>query len=128
VTVFLGLGAHSRVGAEDLDRAVAAALETIRLTPAHVGAVATLDRRAAVIGPWAAGRGWALVTYPAGELAGVGTPNPSAVVAAHAGVPSVAEAAALLAAGPGAFLLLEKTVVGGVTVAVSSRTPPGARP
>ncbi|UQU68058.1 cobalamin biosynthesis protein [Couchioplanes caeruleus] len=126
MTVFLGLGAHSRAGAGDLDRAVAVALEASRLTPAYVGAVATLDRRAAVIGPWAAGRGWPLVTFTASELAGVGTPNPSAVVAARAGVPSVAEAAALRAAGPGAALVLAKTVVGGVTVAVSSRTPPGA--
>jgi len=126
VRVVLGVGAHSRVGAGDLDRAAAAALEAAGLAPADVAAVATLDRRAALIGPWAAGRGWPLVTFAPDDLAAVAAPNPSAVVLARAGVASVAEAAALRAAGPGASLLLAKTVVGGVTVALSARTPPDA--
>ena len=126
--VVLGVGAHSRVGADDLDRAAGAALQAIGRTAADVDAVATLDRRAPIIGPWAARRGWPVLTFSSADLAGVGTPNPSAAVAARAGVLSVAEAAALLAAGPGSALLLAKTVVGGVTVAVSSRTPPGAHP
>ncbi len=51
-----------------------------------------------------------LVTVPAGRLADQPVPNPSPVVAEAVGTPSVAEAAALVAAGPGAVLLAEKSV------------------
>ena len=46
-------------------------------------------------------RDWPLAVFPAAALAAVPVPNPSEVVRAAAGTPSVAEAAALLAAsGP----------------------------
>ncbi|WP_425329135.1 cobalamin biosynthesis protein [Streptomyces eurocidicus] len=47
----------------------------------------------------AARLGLPLRAYGAGALAGVAVPDPSAVVLAAVGVPGVAEAAALLAAG-----------------------------
>ena len=64
-------------------------------------ALATVDRRADEPGIVAAARhhGWPLVTHPAPALREVAVPTPSAVVAAHVGTPSVAEAAALLSAG-----------------------------
>ena len=46
--------------------------------------------------------------YSADELAAVPVPNPSETVRRHTGTPSVSEAAALLAAGEGAQLILEK--------------------
>ncbi len=53
-------------------------------------------------------------------------PTPSAVVADAVGTPSVAEAAALLAAGPGAELVVHKQANAVATVAVARRAgPPG---
>ncbi|MFH8370740.1 cobalamin biosynthesis protein [Streptomyces sp. NPDC018031] len=49
----------------------------------------------------AAGLGVPLLVFGAAELAAVAVPGPSAVVRAAVGTPAVAEAAALLAAGPG---------------------------
>jgi cobalamin biosynthesis protein CbiG len=48
-------------------------------------------------------------------------PHPAARVAAATGTASVAEAAALLAAGPGAVLVLPKTVFPRTTVAIARR-------
>ncbi|WP_143162877.1 cobalamin biosynthesis protein, partial [Couchioplanes caeruleus] len=69
--------------------------------------------------PVATRRGWPLVLFAPELLAGVEVPHPSVRVAAAAGVPSVAEAAALRAAGRGAVLLLPKRVLGHVTVAIA---------
>ena len=53
-------------------------------------------------------------------------PTPSAVVADAVGTPSVAEAAALLGAGPGAELIVHKQANAVATVAVARRAgPPG---
>ena len=60
-----------------------------------------------------------LHTYPATVLADVPVPNPSDVVRAEVGTPSVAEAAALHHAGPGAELVVEKIKGAAVTVAVA---------
>lgn len=60
-----------------------------------------------------------LHTYPAAVLAAVPVPNPSEVVRAEVGTPSVAEAAALHHAGPGAELVVEKVKGDTVTVAVA---------
>jgi cobalamin biosynthesis protein CbiG len=97
------------------------ALAAARLLPGGVRVLATLDRRAADDGVRLAAQayGWELRGYPAAELAGQAVPHPSGRIAATVGTPSVAEAAALLAAGPGAALLLPKTIHGAVTVAIA---------
>ncbi|MYW71250.1 hypothetical protein GTW08_03825, partial [Pseudonocardia sp. SID8383] len=58
--------------------------------------------------------------FAAAALAAVAVPRPDARVAAAVGTPSVAEAAALLAAGDGAHLIVGKTAGQGVTVAVAA--------
>ena len=86
---------------------VAETLAGAGVARASVGEVATLDRKAAepAIVALAARLGVAVRTFDAAALAGVAAsgrvPNPSQVVDAAVGTPSVAEAAALLAAGPG---------------------------
>lgn len=72
-------------------------------------------------------RGWSLRFYPSETLAAVQVPNPSPRTASAVGTPSVAEAAALLAAG-GRELLVAKRVYRdvdgmGVTVAVARMSP-----
>jgi cobalt-precorrin 5A hydrolase len=76
----------------------------------RVVAVATIDRRAAepCVVALAGARGVPVRAHPAAALAEVPVPTPSAVVARHVGTASVAEAAALLAAGPGARLAVAK--------------------
>ena len=71
-----------------------------------------------------------LLTYPAAALAAVDVPNPSEVVRAEVGTPSVAEAAALhaaaeLAAGAPVELVVEKIKGDNVTVAVARIRPRG---
>jgi cobalt-precorrin 5A hydrolase len=116
--IALGLGARSDV---PLRAPVLAVLATAGFRPADVDVLATLDRRAAE--PWvrelADGLGWRLIAFSAVELAARPVPNPSARVAAATGAPSVAEAAALLAAGPGSTLILAKTARDGVTLALA---------
>jgi cobalt-precorrin 5A hydrolase/precorrin-3B C17-methyltransferase len=73
----------------------------------------------------AAERRLGFVTFPAAALAVVEVPSPSEVVRAVTGTPSVAEAAALLHAGPGAELVARKTASAHATVAVARARPRG---
>jgi cobalt-precorrin 5A hydrolase len=116
--IVIGLGARSGV---PLTGPVLAALASAGLGTAEIGVLATLDRRAAEerVRALAAAHCWRLAAYPADVLAGQPVPNPGRAAAA-AGTPSVAEAAALLAAGPGAVLLLPKQARDGVTVAIAA--------
>ncbi|GAA2708456.1 cobalamin biosynthesis protein [Actinoplanes palleronii] len=121
-----GLGARAGTGTAALAAAVRAALVAADVDRAEVTVLATLDRRAAepAVLALAAESGRRLVAFTAAQLAAVVVPGASAIVAAAVGTPSVAEAAALLAAGPGAVLVLPKLIVDGVTVALARRTLP----
>jgi cobalt-precorrin 5A hydrolase/precorrin-3B C17-methyltransferase len=89
-----------------------------------VGCVATVDRKAAepAIVELAAALGVPLRAFPADVLAAVPVPNPSGIVEAAVGTPSVAEAAALVAAG--GALVVEKRRSNEATVAVARRAGP----
>ncbi|WP_212994149.1 cobalamin biosynthesis protein [Actinoplanes auranticolor] len=117
----LGLGARAGVPGEELNAAVDVALRQAGLEPDAIAALATLDRRAAEAGVRAAAQrhGWEVIGFTAAELAAVDVPHASGLVAAATGTPSVAEAAALLAAGPDAVLVLPKTAFPRATVAVA---------
>lgn len=123
--IVLGLGARSDVA---LRAPVLAVLAAAAVDPGAVRVLATLDLRAAEtrVRDLAAGLGWRLSGFSAAELAAQPVPNPSRLVAAATGAPSVAEAAALLAAGPRAVLILPKTARGGVTVALAGQGFPAA--
>jgi cobalt-precorrin 5A hydrolase/precorrin-3B C17-methyltransferase len=128
-SVIVGAGASTGADAAGLWDLIAAALAEGGVHPGAVATIATLDRKTkepALVA--AAGRlGVSLTGFAAAQLAGVEVPNPSAVVAGAVGTPSVAEAAAVLASGPGARLLVTKRVsaTGDSTVAVARRTRPG---
>lgn len=87
-----------------------------------VRALATIDLKGdePAMQEIAAARGWPLELHRAGELRDVEVPTPSTVVAGHVGTPSVAEAAALLTAGPGARLLVPKRRSAHATCAVAA--------
>jgi cobalt-precorrin 5A hydrolase/precorrin-3B C17-methyltransferase len=126
------LGAGSSTGADPgrLWHLAIAALSQAGLAPAAVAAVATIDRKLEepAILQLADRLGVPLTGFGASVLAAVATeravPSPSPVVAAVVGTPSVAEAAALLAAGPGSTLAITKQVSEDSTVAVARRAQP----
>jgi precorrin-4 C11-methyltransferase len=122
-TAALGVGCESATDEAEIAAAVEDALAEARLSPLAVGVVATLDRRCGEPGlrRLCARWGWPLQGHPAAALAAVAVPTPSPVVERAVGTPSVSEAAALLAAGPGGELRLPKRVRGRVTVAVAVR-------
>ena len=91
--------------------------------------IATIDRRADHPAVRALTPDHPPLTFPAALLATVDVPHPSAAVAAAVGTPSVAEAAALLAAGPDARLLVAKQASAGATVAIAlGRAAAAGRP
>ena len=109
----VGVGASRGVSAAEVLETVDLALARGGLDRADVQALATVDLKADEAGIVAAARerGWPLRIHSAARLAEIEVPNPSEVVRAAAGTPSVAEAAARRA-GPGRSagrLLVEKT-------------------
>jgi cobalamin biosynthesis protein CbiG len=88
-----------------------------------VVAVASVDRRAAepCVVALAARFGVPLRTYAAARLGDVDVPTPSRIVHAHVGTPSVAEAAALLAAGGGLIVPKRRSAHATCAIAEESR-------
>jgi cobalt-precorrin 5A hydrolase / precorrin-3B C17-methyltransferase len=129
-SVVLGVGASTRADPDRLWQLASDALARAGLAATSVAAVATIDRKvdeAAIVG-LARRLGAPLTGFEASALAEVATagrvPNPSSVVEKAVGTPSVAEAAALLAAGPGSVLTVGKQTSADSTVAVARRAGP----
>ncbi|WP_228559041.1 precorrin-3B C(17)-methyltransferase [Catenulispora pinisilvae] len=95
-SLVVGVGASRGVSAEEVLDAVDRALAGGGLSPASVARLASVDAKADEVGILEAARrrGWQVVFHPAEVLAKVQVPNPSEVVLAEVGTPSVAEAAA----------------------------------
>jgi cobalt-precorrin 5A hydrolase/precorrin-3B C17-methyltransferase len=129
-SLVVGVGASRGVPADELDSLIRAVLAGAGLAEASVRALATVDLKATEPGILAVAerRGWPLLTYPAQALAAQPVPNPSEVVRAAVGTPSVAEAAALRAArdaGRGATLVATKQASAMATAAVARLVPRG---
>jgi cobalt-precorrin 5A hydrolase len=131
VEVAVGLGCQRGIALETLESALAEAL----LGLGDVAVVCLASHACKSDEPallsLALQQGWPLQLYPAATLAAVAVPNPSSRVAREVGTPSVAEAAALLAAGADELLVRKIRHVGadgkGATVAVAlvARGPHG---
>ncbi|HEY2520832.1 MAG TPA: precorrin-3B C(17)-methyltransferase [Streptosporangiaceae bacterium] len=137
-SLVVGLGASRGVPAAEVRTLIDLALTTAALSPLSVRAAATADLKADEEGLLAAvrERGWPLSTFPAADLATVPVPSPSETVRAAVGTPSVAEAAALLAASHPApanptsntgpkNLIVPKRTSPHATVAIARATPRG---
>jgi cobalt-precorrin 5A hydrolase/precorrin-3B C17-methyltransferase len=134
-SLIIGLGASRGVPAAEVSALIDQALDEAGLSPRSVRAVATADLKADEEGLVTAvrERGWPLVTFPAADLARVPVPHPSETVRAAVGTPSVAEAAALLAASHPAFtsnislknLAVPKRITARATLAVARIQPRG---
>jgi cobalt-precorrin 5A hydrolase/precorrin-3B C17-methyltransferase len=125
-SLVVGVGSSAGADPAGIAELVAGALAGAGLSAESVGLVTSVDlkRDEAGIVALAADLGVELRTFPAAALAAVDVPTPSPVVAAAVGTPSVAEAAALLAAGPGGQLVVTKQRSSEATVAVARRVRP----
>ena len=106
-TLVVGVGASRGVSAAEVLDLVEAALVDAGLSPHSLSCLASVDAKADEPGLVEAARtlGVELVTFTAEALAAVPVPNPSAAPLAAVGTPSVAEAAALVAADGGELLV-----------------------
>ena len=122
--IVAGIGCRKGADAAEIEAAIAAALERAGRPLARIDLMATAmsKREEKGIAEAASARGVPLVfVAPADlEIASARGATWSARVLALAGVPSVAEAAALAACGPKAKLILPRIVMGPVTCALAS--------
>jgi len=122
--IVAGIGCRKGASAEEIGAALDTALERAGRPLAKIELLATSTRKREEqgIAETAASRGLRLVLVePADlEIASARGATWSRRVLALAGVPSVAEAAALAAGGPKARLILPRIVVGPVTCALAS--------
>ncbi len=120
--IVAGVGCRRGATASEVKAAITAALAARNLACGALGLIATAETKAdeAGIADAAAALGARLVLVPqtALEQAGLRAVTKSQRVQELIGVPSVAEAAALAAAGPDARLLAPRIVVGPVTCAL----------
>jgi cobalt-precorrin 5A hydrolase/precorrin-3B C17-methyltransferase len=117
-----GIGTSTDADPAEVAALLDEALVRTGLARASLAEVATIDRRRDE--PAVRELGLPVRTFTAHELATVTVPNPSATVTQAVGTPSVAEAAALLGAGPGAVLVLAKIKSATATVALARRPGP----
>lgn len=122
--IVAGIGCRKGTTAAEIEAAIVAALERAGRPLAKIDLLATAagKRHEAGIAQAAKARNLPLlfVQQPDLERASARGATWSQRVLALAGIPSVAEASALAAAGPKATLLLPRIVVGPVTCALAS--------
>lgn len=131
--IVAGVGCRRDAPAADVEAAVRAALASANVAADALDAIATIaaKQNEAGIRTTAARFGVAIMPVAEPELASAGerTITRSERVLALLGVPSVAEAAALAAAGPHARLICPRLVIGAATCALAaSATAPGNSP
>jgi cobalt-precorrin 5A hydrolase len=124
--IVAGVGCRKGAAAAQVEAAIAAALAHCGLPAAALALIATSKAKGAEAGIAAAASALrlpiVLVPQRALEDAGRRTATKSERVLLHTGVPSLAEAAALAAAGPAARLLAPRVCVGPATCALAQST------
>jgi cobalt-precorrin 5A hydrolase len=123
VMIVAGIGCRTGTSAPEIEAAITAALKDVARTDARLDLIATVEGKAqeAGIADAARARGVRLVIVPRHDLeaAAAHAVTNSPRVLALTGLPSVAEAAALAAAGPNARLLAPRIAVGSATCAIA---------
>jgi cobalt-precorrin 5A hydrolase len=121
--IVAGVGCRKGASAEAIAAAINDSLARAGILPDRLSAIATITAKRGESGLAEAAdmMGVPLIVVEQLALAAAGprTVTHSQHALAFAGVPSVAEAAALAAAGPGARLLVPRIVVGAVTCALA---------
>ena len=126
-----GIGCKRGAAASDIEAAIHAALASARIEADALDVIATIEAKSAEAGirTAAAKLGVTLMVVPELELfaANGRVETNSKRVAVLSGVGSVAEAAALAAAGPASTLIVPRLIVGAATCALAA-TPPEPAP
>ncbi len=126
-TLWVGIGCQRHSSRSLIELAIAQVCQSHHLLETAIAGIATLDRKADEAGllEYCRDRHLPLHSFTADQLNQITTANSSSVTQALVGCPSVAEAAAILAASPGAKLCVTKQIfhhedyLGGVTVAIA---------
>jgi cobalt-precorrin 5A hydrolase len=125
-----GIGCKRGAPASDIEGAIRAALACAQIDADALGVIATIEAKSAEAGIRAAAEkfGVTLIVVPELELAAADcrVETHSERVAALVGVGSVAEAAALAAAGPASKLIVPRRIVGAATCALAAAPPESA--
>jgi cobalt-precorrin 5A hydrolase/precorrin-3B C17-methyltransferase len=134
-TVWIGIGCERNTSLSLVEKAVAEALATAGLAEEAVAGMASAARKSdePALQHLSQTRAWPFRTFVEHALASIEVPNPSEVVRKEMGTASVAEAAALLAAGDKGHLIQPKQISrpatgeqGAVTVAIAEAAIPYA--
>lgn len=123
--LIIGIGVSAAGTREELERLLERTLGEAERTRQDIAAIATIAMRSnhAAVVALAAELGVPVLTYDVEELAKVAVPTPSLRVLARSGTPSVAEAAALLAASATTLLVTKRTSAhGAIAIAVRAVT------
>ena len=98
--LWLGIGCERGTSQALIDQAITTACQTHHLAQGAIAGIATIDLKADEVGlvQLCQKRQWPLQCFSAAALSQIPVPHPSPVVEKAVGTPSVAEAAALLAA------------------------------
>jgi cobalt-precorrin 5A hydrolase len=122
-----GIGCKRGTSAADVEAAIRAALAKAKIAAEALDVIATIEAKSTEAGIRAAaaklGVAVVIVADPALAAAGESVETHSERVLAMAGVGSVAEAAALAAAGAGSKLLAPRCVAGAATCALAASSP-----
>jgi len=122
-----GIGCKRGAPARDIEAAIRGALARAQIDAGALDVIATMETKSAEPGIRAVAKtfGVSLIVVPAPELAAAGdrVETRSERVSALAGVGSVAEAAALAAAGPASKLIAPRLIVRAATCALAASAP-----
>jgi cobalt-precorrin 5A hydrolase len=125
-----GIGCKRGAPASDIEAAIRAALTRARIGADALDVIATIDAKGAEAGVRATAEkfGVAVIIVPQLELTAASdrVETHSERVSALAGVGSVAEAAALAAAGGASKLIVPRLIVGAATCALAASPPESA--
>ena len=125
--LWVGIGCQRHSSRLLIEMAIAQVCQSHHLLETAIAGIATLDRKAHEAGlvEYCRDRHLPLHSFTADQLSQIPTANSSSRTQALVGCPSVAEAAAILAASPGAKLCVTKQIfhhkdyLGRVTVAIA---------
>ncbi|BAZ80080.1 cobalamin biosynthesis protein [Sphaerospermopsis kisseleviana CS-549] len=129
-SLWVGMGCQKGISSELIDIAIERTFQTYQLAYTDLAGIASIDIKASELGvrEFCRIHNLPLKTFTAEVLAGVSVPNPGKIITETVGTPSVAEAAAILAAShntSAVSLLVPKQIfrlpgeVGAVTIAVA---------
>lgn len=98
--LWVGIGCERGTSKELIETAIEQVCQQNHFNEAAIAGIATIDIKADEVGivELCRDRNWPLQTFPADVLRSVNVPTPSTVVEKEVGTPSVAEAAAIIAA------------------------------